>query len=83
MINYFMKYGLDDENRGRHRLSFIANPLWRAYIFCYHAGRDLLAAWLDQSADRVERDARIRRLMLEPVTPGVIAERIQVGNTVG
>ncbi|MCC6704859.1 MAG: hypothetical protein IT334_08260 [Thermomicrobiales bacterium] len=70
VIAYFMKYGLDDETRARHRLSFIADPLWRAYIFCYHAGRDLLAGWLDQSANQSEREDRIRRLMLEPITPG-------------
>ena len=76
VVDYFMKYGLDDERRARHRLSFINDPLWRAYIFCYHAGRDLLSEWLDQSGDRTERNDRIRRLMIEPVTPGVIANRI-------
>ena len=76
VVDYFMKYGLDDERRARHRLSFINDPLWRAYIFCYHAGRDLLSEWLDQSGDRTERNERIRRLMIEPVTPGVIANRI-------
>jgi hypothetical protein len=76
VVAYFMQYGLDDEKRARHRLSFIADPLWRAYIFCYHAGRDLLGAWLDQSVDAADRTERIRRLMLEPVTPGMIAERL-------
>ena len=76
VVAYFMRYGLDDAERARHRLGFISSPLWRAYIFCYHAGRDLLAAWLETSVDRTERDNRIRQLMLEPVTPGMIAERI-------
>jgi hypothetical protein len=77
VIAYFMRYGLDDEKRARHRLSFIADPLWRAYIFCYHAGRDLLGAWLDQAEDAADRAERIRRLMLEPVTPGMIAARLE------
>jgi hypothetical protein len=77
VVAYFMQYGLDDEKRARHRLSFIVDPLWRAYIFCYHAGRDLLGAWLEQSIDATDRSERIRRLMLEPVTPGVIAERLE------
>lgn len=79
IVAYFMRYGLDDEKRARHRLSFINDPLWRAYIFCYHAGRDLLAAWLDQAPDPAERTTRIRRLMLEPVTPGLIAGWVETG----
>ena len=73
VVEYFMRYGLDDEERARHRLGFIKSPLWRAYIFTYHAGRDLLGAWLNQATDNADRTARIRTLMLEPITPGVIA----------
>jgi hypothetical protein len=73
VVAYHMRYGLDDEERARHRLGFIKSPLWRAYIFTYHAGRDLLGAWLNQATDDVDRTARIRTLMLEPITPGVIA----------
>lgn len=71
VIAYLMRYGLEDEAHARHRLSFISDPLWRAYIFCYHAGRDLLAAWLANAPE--ERNARIRTLMLEPITPRLIA----------
>lgn len=79
VVAYFMRYGLDDAERARHRLGFIGSPLWRAYIFCYHAGRDLLGAWLDASVDRAERDKRIRELMLAPITPGMITERLSNG----
>ncbi len=76
VVEYFMRYGLDDEERARHRLSFIKSPLWRAYIFTYHAGRDLLGAWLAQATDAADRTTRIRTLMLEPITPGVIAGKL-------
>lgn len=71
VVAYLMRYGLEDEARARQGLKFIGDPLWRAYIFCYHAGRDLLGAWLDQAP--ADRNTRIRTLMLEPVTPGQIA----------
>jgi hypothetical protein len=77
VVAYHMRYGLDDEERARHRLGFIKSPLWRAYIFTYHAGRDLLNSWLDQAKNETDRAARIRTLMLEPITPGVIAEQVR------
>ncbi len=80
VVAYFMRYGLDDAERARHRLGFISSPLWRAYIFCYHAGRDLLGAWLAQFGDQPERENRIRTLMLEPLTPGMIAARVNAGS---
>jgi hypothetical protein len=55
-------------------MKFIGDPLWRAYIFCYHAGRDLLSAWLSQAPS--DRTARIRTLMLEPITPSQIAAEV-------
>jgi hypothetical protein len=74
VVAYCVRYGLEDEERARHRLGFIKSPLWRAYIFCYHAGRDLLGAWLDQAPE--ERNARFRSLLVEPVTPSLVASWI-------
>ena len=74
VVAYLVRYGLEDEERARHRLGFIKSPLWRAYIFCYHAGRDLLGAWLDQVP--AERHARFSTLLIEPVTPSLVASWI-------
>ncbi|CAN5429906.1 hypothetical protein BH09CHL1_BH09CHL1_04220 [soil metagenome] len=74
VVAYMMRYGLEEETRARHRMKFIGDPLWRAYIFCYHAGRDLLSAWLAQAPD--DRIARIRTLMLDPITPSQIAAEV-------
>ena len=69
-----MRYGLSTETEARHRLRFMADPMWRAYIFCYHAGRDLLGAWLDQTGpDQTARQSRFRRLLTEPVSPSLVA----------
>jgi hypothetical protein len=74
VVAYLMRYSLRTEKEARHSLSFIANPLWRAYIFCYHAGRDLLGAWLDQAADRAERERRFARLLTEQIAPSTVAD---------
>jgi hypothetical protein len=47
VVQYLMRYSLRPEDEARKGLSFITHPLWRTYIFCYHAGRDLLGKWLN------------------------------------
>ncbi len=74
-IAYLMRYGLSTETEARHRLRFVADPMWRAYVFCYRAGRDLLGAWLDQAGpDQTARQSRFRRLLMEPISPSLVAE---------
>lgn len=78
VVAWLRRYGLQDEAEARHRLRFLTDPLWRAYVFTYHAGRDLLARWLER--DNPEGDAAITgerfvRLLTTPTTPaGIIAD---------
>jgi hypothetical protein len=72
VVAYLQRYGLLAEGEARQRLRFLADPLWRAYIFTYHAGHDLLGAWLD-AAPAGERDARFRTLLTEQVSPSQVA----------
>jgi hypothetical protein len=74
VVRYLMEYGLSTEAEARHRVRFIADPLWRPYIFTYHVGRDLLARWLDEAeASGETRQSRFVRLLEEQLTPGAIA----------
>jgi hypothetical protein len=74
VVRYLMEYGLATEEEARHRLRFIADPLWRPYIFTYHVGRDLLARWLDEAAASGEtRESRFVRSPEEQLTPGAVA----------
>ena len=74
VVRYLMEYGLSTEEEARHRLKFIADSLWRPYIFTYHVGRDLLARWLDHAQENDEtRESRFVRLLEEQLTPGAIA----------
>ena len=71
VLAYLVEYGLMTEANARKRLEFITNPLWRAYIFTYHAGYDLLRAWLDTGPE-TERQDRFRVLLTEQVYPSLI-----------
>lgn len=71
VVRYLMRYGLVTEREARQSLRFISTS-WRAYVFTYHAGRDLLERWL-RHGDRVER---FRTLLVEQVYPSLIEEWI-------
>jgi len=89
VVAYIERYGLETPERARHRFSFIANPLWRAYVFTYHVGHDLLGAWLDMPAEpgeagaaatdatpQARRQARFARLLADQVTPSAIQSQV-------
>jgi hypothetical protein len=69
VVQYIMRYGLRSEREARQSLRFISTPLWRAYIFTYHAGRELLSRWLD-GGDRRER---FRTLLTDQTYPSLVA----------
>ena len=72
IVDFLRRYGLASEAEARQRLRFIADPLWRAYIFTYHVGYDLLSAWLEGVSDS-ERRRRFRGLLTEQIYPSQIA----------
>lgn len=61
-IDYMQTYGLATPERAAKSVSFFTHPLFRAYIFTYSVGYDLIAA----TADPV---ATFRRLLTEQVLP--------------
>lgn len=76
VVNYLMRYGLRTKDEARKNLSFITHHLWGAYIFCYHAGRDLLSTWLN-GVPAAERQPRFRTLLTEQVYPSQIRAWIE------
>jgi hypothetical protein len=79
-VSYLMRYSLRSEDEARKNLSFITDPLWRTYIFCYHAGRDLLGEWLN-GAPGDERKSRFRTLLTEQVYPSQVRGWIEAEQT--
>ena len=74
VVQYLAHYGLQTEPEAAKRFSFISNPLWRAYIFTYSVGRELLDVWF-AGLDETDRVARYRRLLTEQITPSQIARQ--------
>lgn len=72
VVQYLAHYGLQTEAEAAKSFSFISNPLWRAYIFTYSVGRQLLEGWF-AGLDERERIVRYRRLLTEQITPSQIA----------
>lgn len=68
VVRYMMRYGLSTEREARQSLRFISDPLWRAYVWTYHVGRDILERWLEGG----DRTARFRTLLTEQVYPSLV-----------
>ena len=68
VVAYLQRYGLSTEAEARQRLRFISDPLWRAYIFTYDVGRELVLNWLGEGPEP-ERRQRYARLLTEQMTP--------------
>jgi hypothetical protein len=64
-VEYIQTYALATEARARQTLSFIVNPLFRAYIFTYTAGYDLIA----QAAHGADKTPLFKRLLQEQILP--------------
>ena len=69
---YLQEYNLYTEKEARHLISFISNPLYRSYIFTYHVGYDLL----EELFQHGDRHIYCKRIMEEPVTPGLVRQWI-------
>jgi hypothetical protein len=63
------RWALYQPREARKQLEFLQSPLWRAYIFTYIYGRQLLAPLLS-GADRF---AVFERVATQPVYPSLLA----------
>ncbi len=73
VVTYLQRFGLLSAAEARQRLRFIADPLWRAYIFTYHAGYDVLGAWLNVGPPD-ERGTHFQTLLTEQIYPSRVAQ---------
>ena len=65
---FLVRYGLTAEDRARKSLDFIRT--YRAYVFNYTAGEDLVLSYIGDGDDRAER---YFDLLKRPVTPSELA----------
>jgi len=68
VVAYMSKYRLRTEAESRHSLSFLADPLWRPYVFTYSVGRQLLGKRLEPMS-QADRQVEFAGLLVEQATP--------------
>ncbi len=68
VLDFLMRYALATPERARQTLRFIGQPQFRAYIFTYAVGSDLVQGWI-----RKQGQEGFGRLLREPLTPGQLA----------
>jgi hypothetical protein len=69
---YLERWLLMPERRARHLVSFMRDPLWRAYTTTYVEGYRLLRRWLENRPAGTSGADRYRRLLDEPLTPETV-----------
>ncbi|WP_102126227.1 hypothetical protein [Deinococcus planocerae] len=69
VLDFLRRYGPANEQRARQSLRFISQPTFRAYIFTYSVGGDLVEGVLERGGT-----PGFARLLGEPVTPGQLRE---------
>lgn len=77
VAEFLQRWSLAMPERARQSLRFLSSPLWRAYISTYVEGYRLLGGWLDHASDAAERSDRFRRLLDEPLTPGMLRAELR------
>lgn len=75
VVDYLVTVGRRTPAEAGKLLDFIDHPLWRAYVFVYREGEDLLARWLELVPE-VERAARFGRLLAEARSPSSVAAEL-------
>lgn len=72
---HLARWALQSPERARKTVSFLTDPLWRAYVCTYVEGEALLTRWLDARPAGQPVGGRFVRLLDEPMTPrGLLAE---------
>jgi len=79
VVDYIQHYGARTEKQARQSYRFIANPLFRSYVFNYHYGRDLLSRYITVG----DRITRFQTLLEQPLTPSRVEQRITQSNKGG
>ncbi len=73
---HLARWALQSPARARKTVSFLTDPLWRAYMSTYVEGERLLTRWLaDRPAD-VPVGARFVRLLDEQLTPAALRDEL-------
>ena len=73
---YLARWALQSPERARKTVSFLTDPLWRAYMTTYVEGKRLLSSWLDARPAEQPVGERFARLLDEQLTPAGLATEL-------
>ena len=73
VVAFLEQDALVTRERAQKMLEFVTHPLWRAYVFCYAGGEQLLTKWIDAAGGAEGEVQRFSRLLSEQLTPSGIA----------
>ncbi|WP_433268442.1 DUF885 domain-containing protein [Actinosynnema sp. CS-041913] len=79
VVAFLRRWLLVPEQRARHMLRFLADPLWRAYTTTYVEGAWLVRAWLDMRPPGETLSERYLRLLDEPMVPATLEADLRDG----
>ncbi len=68
VISYLTDFLLEDYGYAKRTLKFLKNPLFRSYIFCYTAGRKMIAEVLERKKP-IDRKRAMQKLYRAQVCP--------------
>jgi hypothetical protein len=72
VVEYVQRWMLVEEERARHVVRFLTDPLWRAYTVTYIEGSRLVLRWLAARPAGEPIADRYRRLLVEPMLPATL-----------
>lgn len=72
VIDYLRRWLLLPTDRARHMVSFLTDPLWRAYTVTYIEGARLVGAWLAARPAGQSMTERYQTLLREPLLPAAL-----------
>ena len=73
---HLVRWALQSPERAARTVSFLTDPLWRAYMTTYVEGGRLLSGWLDARPPAMRVGERFVRLLDEQLTPAELAAEI-------
>ncbi|RJO78324.1 DUF885 domain-containing protein [Nocardia panacis] len=79
VVGYLERWLLLPDERARHMVDFLTDPLWRAYTVTYIEGDRLVGEWLAARPAHESAAERYLRLLREPLLPSDL--RRELGET--
>jgi hypothetical protein len=83
VVAYLTRWLLLPEQRARHMVDFLTDPLWRAYTVTYVEGRRLVSKWLDAHDGAETAADRFHHLLRATALPDDLRDPLTSNHPIG